>query len=216
MIAEAAHELGLDGLTLKAVAAHLDVSISALYHHVSSKDDLMRLAAEYTAARVPLPADRGQHWALWLSEWARYNRDAFLAEPGLLGQYLEGAISAEVIAGNVDTILGVLVRQGFTVQEANDAYELITSCALGTAISMIREREAASAGRPIGEAYRAVLDQSDPDDLPYLRRLYEAITEHGRQPFPSRVATVIYGIAIRQGLDWEPIRELLEGDSPGR
>ena len=45
MIAEAAHELGLEGLTLKAVADHLGVSIAALYHHVSGKDDLMRLAA---------------------------------------------------------------------------------------------------------------------------------------------------------------------------
>ena len=70
MIAEAAHELGLDGLTLRAVADHLDVSIAALYHHVSGKDDLMRLAAEYSAANVPIPQDVGQHWAVWLQEWA--------------------------------------------------------------------------------------------------------------------------------------------------
>src|SRR5687768_9044404 len=89
MIAEAAHELGLDGLTLRAVAEHLGVSIAALYHHVSSKDDLMRLAAEYSVARVPRPEDRGQHWALWLAEWADYNLDAFLARPGLLTQYME-------------------------------------------------------------------------------------------------------------------------------
>ena len=44
-----------------------------------------------------------------------YSHDAFLAQPGLLGQYLEGAISAEAIADNVDAILGLLVRQGFTV-----------------------------------------------------------------------------------------------------
>jgi AcrR family transcriptional regulator len=212
MIAEAAHELGLDGLTLRAVAAHLDVSISALYHHVSSKDDLMRLAAEYTAARVPLPQDRGQHWALWLSEWADYNRDAFLAHPGLLSQYLEGAISAESIAGNVDAILGVLVRQGFTVLEANAAYELITSCALGTAIGVIREREAAKADRPIREAVRQLLDRSGPGELPHLRELHRAIAHQGREPYQVRVATVIYGIAIRQGLDWRPIRALLEGD----
>src|SRR5690606_10443387 len=42
MIAEAAHELGLDGLTLRSVADHLGVSIAALYHHVSGKDDLLR------------------------------------------------------------------------------------------------------------------------------------------------------------------------------
>jgi AcrR family transcriptional regulator len=212
MIAEAAHELGLDGLTLRAVAAHLDVSISALYHHVSSKDELMRLAAEYTAARVPLPEDRGQHWALWLAEWAAYNRDAFLAQPGLLNQYLDGAISAEAIAGNVDTILGVLVRQGFTVLEGNAAYELVTTCALGTAISDIREQEAARAGRPVAEAQRRVLDQSGPDELPYLRQLHHDIAEHGREPFPAQVATVICGIALRRNLDPAPIRTLLEPD----
>ena len=44
MIAEAAHELGLEGLTLRAVADRLDVSIAALYHHVSGKEEFLRLA----------------------------------------------------------------------------------------------------------------------------------------------------------------------------
>jgi len=210
MIAEAAHQVGLDGLTLRAVADRLGVSIAALYHHVSGKDELMRLAAEYTATRVPLPEDRGQHWALWLAEWADYNRAAFLAQPGLLNQFLDGAVSAEAIAGNVDTILGVLVRQGFTVLEANAAYELISTCALGMAVSTIREQEADRAGRPIAEAHRRVIQQSGPDELPYLRQLHHDIAEHGREPFPAQVATVIFGIAIRRGLDWEPIRDLLE------
>ena len=83
MIAEAAHQVGLDGLTLRAVADRLGVSIAALYHHVSGKDELMRLAAEYSAAKVPLPRDTGQHWAVWLVEWAEYNRDAFVAEWGV-------------------------------------------------------------------------------------------------------------------------------------
>ena len=209
MIAEAAHELGLDGLTLRAVAQHLDVSIAALYHHVSSKDDLMRLAAEYAVARVPLPQDRGQHWAIWLSEWADYNLDAFLARPGLLTQYMDGAIPAEVIAGNVDTILGVLVQQGFDVLAANEAYELVTSCALGTAIAFIRQRESAAAGESVRDAFRRLLRQRGPDELPHLRQLGEAIEGRGRESFPTRVATVIYGIAVRQGLDWEPVRDVL-------
>ena len=39
MIAEAAHQVGLDGLTLRAVADRLGVSIAALYHHVSGKGE---------------------------------------------------------------------------------------------------------------------------------------------------------------------------------
>ncbi len=208
-IAEAAHELGLDGLTLRAVADHLGVSIAALYHHVDGKDDLLRLAAELSATRVPLPEDRGQHWAAWLLEWATYNRDAFVAQPGLLGQYLEGAISAEAIAGNVDTILGLLVRQGFTIVEANAAYELVTSCALGTALRTIREREAARAGRTVADAHRTVLADAGPDGLPYLRSLLDEIASSGRQPFEESVTTVLCGIAARQGLDRAPILALL-------
>jgi len=209
-IVEAAHEIGLEGLTLKAVADRLGVSIGALYHHVSSKDDLMRLTAELSARRVPLPEDHGQHWALWLSEWATYNRDAFLEVPQLLTQYLEGAISAASIARNVDTILGLLVRQGFTILEANAAYDLVTSCAIGAAIGTIREREANRDGRALTDAHLEVLAHHGPDELPYYRDLVEQITTSGREPFVVQIATVLTGIAVRQGLDWEPISRLLE------
>ncbi|HEX5097651.1 MAG TPA: helix-turn-helix domain-containing protein, partial [Acidimicrobiia bacterium] len=88
MIAKAAHEVGLDRVTMKAVADRLGVSVPGLYHHIEGRDDLMRLAAEYSASRIPLPVDRGQHWAAWLLEWAQYSHDAFVAQPELLGQFL--------------------------------------------------------------------------------------------------------------------------------
>ena len=171
LIAEAAHEIGLADLTLRAVADRLGVSVTGLYHHIEDKDDLMRLAAEYSSTRVPLPEDRGQHWALWLFEWAHYSREVFVAEPGLLGQYLEGAISAEAIADKVDTMLGLMVRQGFTVPEAQAAFDLVNSTALGSAIQAIREEQAARAGRALLAEHHRVLAQHDDDELPYLRQL---------------------------------------------
>jgi AcrR family transcriptional regulator len=209
MIARAAHERGLHGLTLRDVADHLGVSIAALYHHVSSKDDLMRLAAEYSARRVPVPVDRGQHWVVWLYEWADYNREAFLGQAGLLAQYLDGAISTEAIAGNVDVILGVLVREGFSVHEANEAYELVTSCALGMAVGVIRERAAAATGNTTVDLYNEVLARSGPEELTNLRHLLDEIASTGRSPFHERVATVLFGIARRRGEDDLPIDEML-------
>ena len=209
MIAEAALARGLDGLTLRDVAEDLGVSIAALYHHVTSKDDLMRLAAEYSAARVPLPIDTAQHWAMWLYEWAEYNRDAFLAQPGLLAQYLEGAIPAEAIATNLEAILDVLVRQGFSVTEANEAYEVVTACALGTIVSALREQEVAAEGRSSAEAFREVADARGPDALPHLRRLLDDVAASGRPPFQARIATVLYGIAVRRGDDPGVIDRLL-------
>jgi AcrR family transcriptional regulator len=201
MIAEAAHELGLEQLTLKAVADHLGVSIAALYHYVSGKDDLLRLAAEHSVALVPRPEDRGQHWTVWLLEWAIYNRDVFLARAGLLEQYMDGTVSAGSIATNVDRILGVLVQQGFSIADANATYELVSSYGLGAAVVTIREREARAAGMDVAATYKALLRGRGRDELPHLRALLGADAGAVRRPFEENIATILMGIAVRRGED---------------
>lgn len=209
MIAEAAHEVGLEGLTLRAVADRLDVSIAALYHHVSGKDELLRLAAEQSASRLPLPRDRGQHWAIWLYEWAAYNRDAFVSEPALLGQYLDGAITSESIARRVDGVLDLLVRQGFSIVDASAAYDLVSSLGLGMAVTTLRARRDADTGadpRLVG----GIAAGADAGDLPRVRELAAAVAgEDDDDPFRSHVTTVLAGLAARRGEDWRAIVRLL-------
>jgi AcrR family transcriptional regulator len=201
MIAEAAHELGLEGLTLKAVADHLGVSVAALYHHVSGKEDLMRVAAEHSTRSVPLPVDRGQNWAQWLLDWANYNRAVFTAQPGLLSQYLEGGIGLESVVKNLDAILGVLVREGFSVEAANAAYELVSSCALGMIVEM-RWREATAGPETTGTAFRRVLDAAPKRQLTYVRRLLKGRAFSGRPGFEEQIETILRGIALDAGLPW--------------
>jgi len=215
MIAAAAHQVGLAELTMKAVADQLDVSVASLYHHVDGKDDLLRLAAEYSAARVRKPTDHGQHWALWLLEWATHNRESFIAEPELLNQYIEGAISADAMAENVNAILGLLVRQGFSIREAQTAYELVSSCAIGSAVQALREQKALSRGQaPYGQQQEVLL-QRDPSELPYLRLLIAEADDAPPRSFWSRVTTILAGIAARRGDSWEDIVRLLEGSGTG-
>lgn len=210
MIAEAAQEVGLADLTLRAVADRLGVSVAGLYHHIEGKNDLLRLAAEHAASRMTIPRDRGQHWAVWLREWAHYNRDAFMSEPELLGQFLEGAISADAIAENADAILGLLVRQGFTIEEADAAYELVSSCAIGAAVSAIRERHADAEGRPLRAEYEGVLSHRGRDELPHLRALLRSDTVSRRQSFDDEIATVLIGIAVNRGARWTVVRSKLQ------
>ena len=213
MIAVAAQDVGLADLTMKAVADRLGVSVASLYHHVDGKEDLLRLAAEHSAARVRRPADHGQHWALWLLEWATHNRESFIAEPALLTQYLDGAISADAIADNVNAILGLLVRQGFSIREAQDAYQLVSSCAIGSAVQAIREQRALQSGRSAYAEQQQVLLQRDPSDLPYLRLLLSEAAETPPTSFWSRVTTILVGIAARRGESWDDIVRLLEGSA---
>ncbi len=194
MIAATAHEIGLDGLTLRAVADHLGVSIAALYHHVSGKDDLMRAAAEHAAGLVPLPQDTGQHWAVWLLEWAFYNHDIFATRPGLLAEYLDGAIGAEMVAPSLDRIIAGLVRQGFTPLEADAAYQLMAATAIGSVVNEQRTEQ-------ILDVPRDYLDQ-----LPHLRAALDAGARQGPPTFEARIETALRGIAAERGEDWAPIR----------
>ena len=198
-IADAARAVGLTNLTLKAVADHLGVSVAGLYHHIRGKDDLLRLAAERTAADSEVPLDHGQHWAEWLAEWAVYNYDAFVTEPLLVDQFLAGAINTESIAGTTDAILGTLVRQGFTIAEANAAYQLTSSCALGSALKAIRHARSRAAGRSeIAELYQ-VLDEHEPGDLPYLRQYLVLMLTDKPHGFAAALGTALSGIAVTRG-----------------
>jgi AcrR family transcriptional regulator len=211
MIAEAAADLGLDGLTLKAVADRLNVTIPALYHHVAGKDDLMRLVAEHSVSKVEQPQDVGQHWAVLLYEWAVYNRDAFVSEPGLLAQYIEGAISDVVIAANVDAILGGLVGQGFSIAEAHAAYELVISCAVGTAVAELRVRQAGGPEASPTDVYPSIFALVGADELPYLRQLTAESRPEREEAFRHKIVTVLTGIAIGRGEGWEPIAAMVYG-----
>jgi AcrR family transcriptional regulator len=215
-IAEAAQEVGLGNLTLKAVADHLGVSVAGLYHHIRGKDDLLRLAAEHTAANSEVPLDHGQHWTTWLAEWAAYNYDAFVAEPVLLDQFLTGAINTESIAGTTDAILGLLVRQGFTIGEAHAAYQLTSSCALGAALKAIRTARSRAAGRSeLGELYQ-VLDRHGRDELPYLRQFLAMAVTDKPEDFAPSLTTALAGIAVTRGEDWQAVAATVAAVLGGR
>ena len=215
-IAEAAQQVGLGNLTLKAVADRLGVSVAGLYHHIRGKDDLLQLAIEHTTASSEVPLDHGQHWATWLAEWAVYNFEAFVAEPLLIDQFLAGAINTEAIAGSTDSILGTLVAQGFTIGEAHAAYELTSSCALGAALKAVRDARARAAGRSTVAELYGVLDRLGRDELPHLRQLLALVVIEEPDTFPSSLTTALAGIAATRGDDWSTIAREVAGVLAGR
>jgi AcrR family transcriptional regulator len=205
-IARAAGEIPLSDLSLRSVADRLGVSVPGLYHYVQGRDELFALAAEQSVRRLPLPADRDQHWAVWLYEWAGYIRSAFLSDPGLLKQYIDGAIGVEVMAGNVEAALALCVRQGFSASAALDAYHLVSECALGAAVSQIREDHAREEGRPFHRELRRILAMGE--RLPHLAMVDDAEFEPSAR-FRTQVTTLLVGIAVVRGATPDEVAALL-------
>ena len=198
---------------MRAVAAHLGVSVAALYYHVSGREELLLLAAEQSIDRIPLPADRDQHWAVWLYEWAEYARRAFGSDPTLLSRFIDGGIGVDRMVDHIETALALCVRNGFTEQEALDAYNLVSGLALGFAIRDIRLAAMAGSGRPLDVQYRLVLAAREPDGLPYLRRLVESGLD-AEVEFAHEVSTALAGIAVRRGESWQDVVDQIAAFAP--
>lgn len=196
-IARAAGEIPLEELTLRAVAERLGVSVPGLYHYVSGRDDLIRLAAEQSALRMTMPVDHGQHWAVWLAEWADYIRRAFIGDPELLKHFIDGAIGPELRAPSIDAAIAVCMRQGFTAEQALEAYELVSECALGSAIGAIRAEHARREGSPFDLEVRQLIAKGDA--LPHLARLLERGPLPGYVAFGRQIRTVLVGIGVLRG-----------------
>jgi AcrR family transcriptional regulator len=197
-IAQAAGEIPLSDLSLRSVADRLGVSVPGLYHYVQGRDELFALAAEQSVRRLPLPVDHDQHWAVWLYEWAVYIRSAFVSDPGLLKQYIDGAIGMEVMASNIDAALALCIRQGFSASEALSAYDLVSECALGAAVSQIREDKAREEGRPFRRELRRILALGD-RPLPHLGMVLDEEQFEPSSRFRTQVTTLLIGIAVQRG-----------------
>ncbi|MFJ4170545.1 TetR/AcrR family transcriptional regulator [Paenarthrobacter sp. NPDC089714] len=68
---------GYDGLTMAALARSLGVAPSALYNHVSSKDDVLLLLEDHLAAMVDVSAFGVEPWDVAVRRWAWSYRDVF-------------------------------------------------------------------------------------------------------------------------------------------
>ena len=211
-IAQAAGEIPLDELTLRSVADRLGVSVPGLYHYVSGRGDLIRLAAEQSALRLTMPVDHGQHWAVWFHEWADYTRRAFVGDPELLKHFIDGAVGADVMAPAVDSAIGLCMRQGFTARQALEAYDLVSECALGSAIGVIRAERNRREGTPFDLEVRSLIARGA--QLPHLSRLIEGGPLPGSVPFERQIRTVLAGIAALRGESWPEIQALLPAPAP--
>jgi len=210
-IARAVIDIGYDDTSMKRVAERLGVSVPGLYYYVRGRDDLLRLAAEYSLARTPMPVDEGQHWARWLREWARYTRSA-MADPELLDLYRAGGVDPDRMVEVVGNTLDVLCRDGFSPEQALTAWETVSGVALGSAVNDLREEALVQADGPWFARVHAMLERRGPDEHPTLRALTgSGVAADRDEAFEDRLTTMVVGLAVRFDL---PLDDEVLGREP--
>jgi len=137
-IARAALEIGLDTVTIKAVAAKLGLDHSSLYRHVRSRDDIVAAAADLAVAeldwRSPDPATGGD-WRAMLERladalWALYER-----HPGLAVAFREMEVTPPTGIRSFAEAVACLQACGFRLEDAmlavDTLVDALTECFTG-------------------------------------------------------------------------------------
>ncbi|MET8877406.1 TetR/AcrR family transcriptional regulator C-terminal domain-containing protein [Nocardia sp. NPDC004604] len=141
VIAEAAlgllDEVGLDGLTMRKVAAALDVQAPALYWHVKNKRELLDAMAQrvFISAVDGVEAPRqGEDWQDWVVALAGRMRRSML-------RYRDGAkvlagtyVSDEAMWRTVELTLRTLEDAGFSVVDAERVFPILLHYTVGFVI----------------------------------------------------------------------------------
>ncbi|MEM9038147.1 MAG: hypothetical protein AAGA99_10535 [Actinomycetota bacterium] len=95
-IVAAGCDVGLEQLTLNAVAAHLDVHVATLYRYVAGRDELTQLVVDRIIDSVELPTDPALNDEELLVEFAVRLRRLLIDHPGLAGFSLTGGGSPAI------------------------------------------------------------------------------------------------------------------------
>jgi TetR/AcrR family tetracycline transcriptional repressor len=165
-------DLGLPDLTMRRLAAALDVQPSALYWHFPNKQTLLAELADriVAARRVPAPdpaaadpaaADPADDWREAVRSEAAALRDALLA-------YRDGAevVSSTLALGlgspeTVDRLARAVARGGFDPETSRRAATALLNCVLGH-VSHEQQRLQYDSLGVLADGDRSPFDEDDP------------------------------------------------------
>jgi TetR/AcrR family tetracycline transcriptional repressor len=169
-------EVGLDGLTLRRLAAELGVQAPALYRHFANKRELLDHMAQAIAEECVVELDTPE-WDLALVAYARARRKGLLAHRDG-AKVASGNRPVAAVFPTVEAAIEQLVAAGFTALES-----MRSMVAIDTYVTGFVTEEQAEQRRNSEEGWTEEQDQA----------AYAALAADGR--FPLMAA------ALREGGD---------------
>ncbi|MDX3715326.1 TetR/AcrR family transcriptional regulator C-terminal domain-containing protein [Streptomyces europaeiscabiei] len=125
-------------LTIPALARKLGVAPSALYHHVSGRDEIVSLMREELALETsPGDWDSSQPWEQALEEWARSYRTAFATHPGAVPLLATAPLAEPFMHAMYEKVAELLLTAGFSAGQVMPLINAMESFVLGSALDLV-------------------------------------------------------------------------------
>jgi AcrR family transcriptional regulator len=179
---------GLDGLSMRKLAASLGVSAPALYFHYLTKEQLLDDVASEIMEKVDVSAF-SLGWREGLLTWARSYRAALAEHPNIVPFLARGPGQRDASLRRADTIHGGLVAAGWPPRDATMIGASTKYLVLGAAMG--------SFSRGFVDDVQVYLDRYP--SLGDAHRLREHADTVDRDSFEFALTMFVDGLAARLG-----------------
>ena len=183
---------------MRNVAEGLGVQASALYGHVSGKQELIQLMLDRVALEIELPDPDPAHWQEQVKQFARTARRVLGSHRDLAGASLANIPTGPNMLGLIDRLLAVLAASGLPRQAVAYAADLlpqfVTASVYEESLFMQRlEREPA-----YFERIEAYFRAAPPERFPALADLVTELTASDEGPdarFEFGLDVIVQGLS---------------------
>ena len=125
---------GFEQMTIRSLAADLNVAPMSLYRYIRDKDDLMdEVVEELLIQSQPMPAATGT-WQARLTVAAEGLRCLLVEEPGALYVYLRHPVISPTAIRRMELMLKILREAGYDTASSKTAYAALQTYTVGFAV----------------------------------------------------------------------------------
>jgi AcrR family transcriptional regulator len=182
-----ADEKGLDAVTLRGLARRLDVHVTSLYNHISTKEALFAAMNEALMAEADLPLG-ALTWRDWIRRYAAAIQSLALQHPGAFQLFQRGPARGDAAMRSLEAAIAAFQADGFD--------ETATQCAIRTANVAVLGLALDELGRDMKPAIEAELQKLPSAEYPQIHRLLES--GDSADFFGFLVDAIIDGIAANR------------------
>lgn len=167
-------EVGVEKLTMRALADALGVSPMATYHYVKGRDSLLMLMVDSVMGGVGVPADTGQPWEERLWSYMQAMREALAVYPGITDFLLHHVVT-ESAQRYMEHCIEILESGGFSPEDARRAFGIIYTFMWGGSVFLGVQTRHKANGRRKSRRAAPVPTIDDLASIEHTRAGYDAI-----------------------------------------
>lgn len=157
---------GIEGLSMRKIAAKLNVEAASLYNHIANKSELFDLIQEHLYSQMT-PLNTSKNWQDHLVELANCTRNGLLQLPSIAPLFAVRPTITDSSLAQAESTFSILINAGFKIADVAAIYRNLHVYILGHVLAEVGHIPGAKDSHD-----EPTLNKIDMNHYPTLKKAY--------------------------------------------